>query len=412
MKILVVNKFLYNKGGSETYIFNLFEYMKKLGHKVEYFGMDDPNNIAGNSVEQNISNLDFKGNIFKKAFYPFRIVYSVEARTKIGKVIQNFKPDVIHLNNYNYQVTPSILYEIKKFGLPVIQTLHDPQLVCPYHRLYNYKKKENCEKCTDGKFLNCVSERCIDNSRLKSIIGAAESYIYRQLKTYDIVDYFISPSEFLKEKLNSMNINIPTGKFIVLHNFTKECMVEYNYNKKPYVLYFGRISVEKGIETLMAACKKLPKIKFKFVGSGEIENELKGISNIEFLGFKTGEELETLISEALFSIYPSEWYENCPMSVLESQMYGTPVIGANIGGIPELINDKIDGLLFIPGDVDDLTEKIIYLFENNELLKQYSYECINKVKKFSIQNYCDKLMHIYDLSIQKHILKGREYGYT
>ncbi len=407
MKILAVNKFLYNKGGSETYIFNLFDYMKMLGHEVEYFGMDDPNNIAGNSIGLDISNLNFKGNILKKASYPFKIVYSLEARKKIGKVIQNFKPDIIHLNNYNYQVTPSILYEIKKYNIPVVQTLHDSQLVCPYHRLYNYKKKETCEKCSNGKFRNCVFDKCIDDSILKSIIGAAESYIYRQLQTYDLVDYFISPSEFLKEKLISMKARISENKFIVLHNFTTENIIEYNDKKKPYVLYFGRISLEKGIQTLIEACKKLPQIKFVFVGSGEIEEDLKGISNIEFLGFKTGEALKSLINDALFSIYPSECYENCPMSVLESQMYGTPVIGANIGGIPELINDKKDGLLFEPGNVDDLTGKIKYLCENCEVLKLYSLRCIQKVKKFHLKHYSEKLLQIYNMSIKKHLNEGR-----
>ena len=403
MKILVVNKFLYNKGGSETYIFNLYEYMKKLGHEVEYFGMEDPNNIAGNSAKQYVSGMNFKGNIIKKATYPFKVIYSFEAKNKIGKVIRSFKPDVVHLNNYNYQITPSILYEIKKYNLPVIQTLHDPQLVCPYHRLYNYKKKENCEKCANGKFLNCVSQRCIDDSVLKSLIGAAESYIYHKLKTYDMVDCFISPSEFLKQKIFSMNCALTKDKFVVLHNFTNESIMEYNANKKLYVLYFGRISAEKGIQTLITVCKNLPHIKFRFIGSGELENELKDICNVEFLGFKSGEELKNIIREALFSIYPSEWYENCPMSILESQMYGTPVIGADIGGIPELIDNNIDGLLFRSGDANDLTDKIKYLYENNEILKQYSQKCIEKTKKFSIQKYYSNLMHTYNKAIQKHL---------
>jgi glycosyltransferase involved in cell wall biosynthesis len=406
MKILVVNKFLYNKGGSETYMFNLFGYMEKLGHQVDYFGMEDPDNIVGNSAAQYVPNIDFGGSILKKAIYPFRIIYSVQARKKIGKVIKNFRPDVIHLNNYNYQITPSILYEIKKYNLPVIQTLHDPQLVCPYHRLYNYREKRNCEKCRDGKFINCILHRCIDNSFAKSLMGAAESYIYRFLGTYSIVDTFICPSEFLKQKIISMNVNISRDKFIVLHNFTNLCIMEYNANTKPYVLYFGRISAEKGIRTLIKAGKELPEINFVFVGSGDIEHELDGIDNIEFVGFKSGEELKKIISEAKFSIYPSEWYENCPMSVLESQMYGTPVIGANIGGIPELIEDKFDGLLFRSGDADDLKDKIKYLYENEEVLKQYSIRCLEKVKKLSIEKYYSNLTHIYDAVIAKHSEMG------
>ena len=129
---------------------------------------------------------------------------------------------------------------------------------------------------------------------------------------------------------------------------------------------------------------------------------MKGIKNIEFVGFKTGNELKTLISEALFSIYPSECYDNCPMSVLESQTYGTPVIGANIGGIPELIDNNTDGLLFEPGNVDDMVEKIKYLYDNRDILNGYSDKCIEKVKKFSIDKYYDELMKIYNMAIEKH----------
>ncbi len=410
MKILVVNKFLYYKGGSETYMFHLFEYMKKLGHEIEYFGMEDSRNVVGNSAGENISNLDFNGNMLRKASYPFKVIYSLEAKSKISKVIKSFKPDIVHLNNYNYQVTPSIIYEIKKYNLPVVQTLHDPQLVCPYHRLYNNKRREYCEKCSGGRFVKCVTERCIDNSMLKSILGALEGYIYRQLGTYNYIDYFISPSHFLKEKIISMSSNISREKFRVLHNFTNSIITEYTAVKEPYVLYFGRISAAKGIQTLISACKNLPQIKFKFAGSGQLENELTGIDNVEFLGYKTGEELKNLISKALFSVCPSEWFENCPMSVLESQMYGTPVIGSNIGGIPELIKNNYDGLLFASGDSEDLTRKIKYLYDNDAILKRFSENCIKKAREFSIENYCEKLKNIYNLAIEKHLPTQRVSG--
>lgn len=410
MKILVVNKFLYNKGGSETYIFQLFNYLSNLGHDIEYFGIENPNNHVGNSAGESMKSMDFTGNLLSKISYPFRIVYSVEARKKIGKVINNFKPDIIHLNNYNYQITPSILYEIKKCNIPIVQTLHDPQLVCPYHRLYHYKRGENCEKCSDGKYVNCILQKCIDNSLLKSLVGAAESFLYNKLNTYENIDYFISPSQFLKNKMISMNVKVPKERIVVLHNFTNHNSLEYTVSKKPYVLYFGRLSREKGISTLIKACTKLQKIQFVFIGSGELEEDVKCIKNIEFLGFKKGDELRKIIGEALFSIYPSEWYENCPMSVLESQMYGTPVIGSNIGGIPELICDKKDGLLFEPGNVEDLVDKIRYLYENPEVLLKFSYQSIEKSKKFSIEKYTEELLDIYSMAQLKHLERGRLLG--
>ncbi|OPX44822.1 glycogen synthase [Ruminiclostridium hungatei] len=410
MRILVVNKFLYNKGGSETYIFQLFNYLSKLGHEIEYFGMENANNHVGNSACESMSSMDFSGTLFNKLSYPFKVVYSVEARKKIGRVIEKFKPDIIHLNNYNYQITPSILYEIKKYDIPVVQTLHDPQLVCPYHRLYNYTKGENCEKCSHGKFINCIFQKCIDNSLLKSVVGAAESYIYNKLGVYGNVDYFISPSRFLKNKMLSMNVKIPKDKIIILHNFTNNKTAEHTDNKKAYVLYFGRLSGEKGIHTLIKSCIKLPDIRFIFAGEGELEEEVQSVKNIEFIGFKKGDELKRIIAEALFSIYPSEWYENCPMSVLESQMYGTPVIGSNIGGIPELISDKMDGLLFEPGNVEDLTEKVKYLYEKPEILQRFSLACLEKARGFSIEKYTDELLDIYAMAGQKHRGRGKLLG--
>ncbi len=405
MRILVVNKFLFNNGGSETYIFKLFNRMRELGHEVEFFGMEDPRNIAGNSLGLGIKNLDFNGNVLKKGLYPLKIIYSFEANKKIDKVIRNFRPNIVHLNNYNYQITPSILYAIRKYNIPVVQTLHDPQLVCPNHKLFNNIYNRICEKCGDGKFGNCIAQKCIDNSYAKSIMGATESFIYKNLRTYNLIDYFISPSKFLKDKIFEMNAGLPAEKFVVLHNFVDE-RSKTGGVKKPYVLYFGRITTEKGIGTLIEACSRLPHIKFVFAGSGKLEEKLAGIQNILYLGFKGGEELKKYISEALFSVLPSECYENCPLSVLESQMYGTPVIGARMGGIPELINEGSDGLLVNPADVEDLVEKINYLYFNQELLQKFSSRCIKKINEFSIDKYIGTLIGIYNMSIQNHVMKS------
>ena len=405
MKILFINKFLYQKGGSETYLFNLASYMKNQGHSIDYFGMQDEKNIAGNSMQLSVSNMEFKGVTIGKVLYPFKIIYSHEARQKIRTIIEATKPDIVHLNNYNFQITPSILYEIKNYNIPVVMTLHDFQVVCPNHMMYLASRQQVCEECKGRKYLNCARNKCIHNSRIKSLLAAFEGALYYKLGTYEkYIDLFIAPSHFLKNKL--VEFGEKESKIKVLHNFTKESPKEYTANKQKYVLYFGRLSSEKGIDTLVKSCKKLPHIHFKFVGSGELENELKGVDNIEFLGFKSGTELSKLISEALFSVYPSEWYENCPMSVLESQMYGTPVIGADIGGIPELIRNNVDGLLFDPGNEDELSKKIRYLYENEKVLSQYSENCFNKAKDFSISKYYKDLMTYYDIAIEKH--KGQK----
>lgn len=180
---------------------------------------------------------------------------------------------------------------------------------------------------------------------------------------------------------------------MVLHNFIDD--VEWKETrKKDYVLYFGRFSEEKGIGTLMKACRELPEIQFVFAGTGSLETDINKISNIDNVGFQTGRQLETLIREAKFSVYPSEWYENCPFSVMESQMYGTPVLGADIGGIPELIQKGKTGELFQPGDALQLRDKIKKLWDNSELVEELSRNC-KDVSFDKIDQYCEKLMQIY-----------------
>lgn len=394
MKILMVNKFLYPKGGAETYCFDLAEYLKQMGHSIQFFGMEHDKNIVGNGMNLYVSNVDFKDIAINKIFYPFKIIYSLEAKRKIGKLINNYKPDIIHLNNINFQVTPSILYEIKKHKIPVIMTLHDFQLVCPNHMLFIEHRLQICEKCKGGKYINCIRNKCIHNSRIKSIVAAVESCLYKALGTYrEYIDHYISPSIFLKNKV--IEFGIDENKITQIHNFVTN-NEKINFVKKNYVLYFGRLSRQKGLKTFIEACKLLPDIRFVVAGAGEMEEELKGIDNINFVGFKTSNELKTLIGEALFSVCPSECYENCSMSVLESQMFGTPVIGANIGGIPELIYNNVDGLLFEPGDKNDLAEKIKYLYKDKNKINEFSEKCFTKVTKgFGLETYYQKLIELY-----------------
>lgn len=400
MKILMVNKFLYSKGGSESYVLGLSEYLINHGHCVQFFGMEDEKNIVGNNIDSYVSNFDFKNITIQKLFYPLKIIYSIEAKKKLGKLIEYFNPDIIHLNNFNFQITPSILYEIKKKNIPVVMTLHDFQIVCPNHMLYLENKNKVCEACKGKKYRNCVSNRCLHNSITKSIIATIESYLYHRLHVYEkYIDYYISPSEFLKNKFIEFGVN--GDNIYILHNFIPNGEL-MNTIKKNYVLYFGRLSIQKGIKTLIETCKKLNDIQFIIAGDGKFKDEIQGIKNINYVGFKNGDDLRILISEALFSILPSECYDNCPMSVLESQMLGTPVIGANIGGIPELIQDKKDGLLFEPGNIEDLTNKIKFLYSNRNILQQFSNKCIKKINKFSIDNYYKKLINIYNLALNYH----------
>lgn len=398
MRILLINKFLYPNGGSETYIFKLGNYLQSQGHEVQYFGMEHAGRCVGNVVNAYTSDMDFHGGSkLAKLTYPLKTIYSREARVQLRKVLDDFQPDVCHLNNFNYQLTPSIILEIVKWRkesghtCKIVYTAHDYQLVCPNHMCNNPNTHENCEKCLQGQFINCTKGRCIHGSRAKSLIGTLEAEFWKRKKVYRYLDQIICCSEFIKTKLDQNPMF--AEKTVVLHNFIEG--VEWKeVPKKDYVLYFGRFSEEKGIGTLLQVCKALPEIPFIFAGTGPLEEQVNNIGNITNVGFQSGENLERLIREARFSIYPSEWYENCPFSVMESQMYGTPVLGADIGGIPELIQEGKTGELFEPGNAEQLKTEIRRLWNKHQLLDSMSENCKN-VRLDKIDGYCEKLMKIY-----------------
>ena len=397
MKILMINKFLHPNGGSETYIFRLGDSLTARGHEVQYFGMEHEGRCVGNRVNAYTSDMDFHGGSkLAKLTYPIKTIYSSEARRKLRLVLEDFQPDVCHLNNFNYQLTPSILLEIakwKKEGHPcrVVYTAHDLQLVCPNHMCNNPNTGENCEKCLGGHFENCALGRCIHGSLAKSAIGTLEAMLWNGCGVYKNIDVMICCSEFLKRKMDSNPLF--AGKTLALHNFVDKAEKQET-EKQNYVLYFGRFSREKGIDTLIQVCKELPEIPFVFAGTGPLEEELAGVPNIQNVGFQRGQDLETLIRQARFSVYPSQWYENCPFSVMESQLYGTPVLGADIGGIPELIEEGKTGELFESGNAAQLKEKIKMLWENRDLTARYSENCAH-IRFDDVDTYTEKLLKLY-----------------
>lgn len=396
MRILLVNKFLYPKGGAETYIFKLGEMLSLNGHTVEYFGLQNDKNIVGNSADMYVSDMDFGEGIKKNLKAPFRIIYSSEARRKIRKVLKNFKPDVVHLNNIQFHLTPSIIIEAERYrkktgrNLKIVYTAHDYQLICPSHGLFD-SQINVCEKCLGGNYMHCLKTKCVKNSRMKSLLATADAYFWKYSKAYSYIDKIICPSHFLKSKLDTHERF--RNKTVAIHNFI-EPQSSADAEKGGYVLEFGHLSRDKGTNTLLKAAERLPDIHFVFAGYGKAEKDIEAVPNAEYVGFKTGDELKTLISRAVCSVYPSEWYENCPFSVIESQMYGTPVIGSRMGGIPELIREGETGLLFNAGSADELEEKLRYLLKTPDVLSRFTENCKHAVFE-TPETYYTKLMQIY-----------------
>ena len=394
MRILLINKFLYPNGGSETYIFKLGQQLMAMGHEVQYFGMEHEGRVVGNRVEAYTSDMDFHGGSkLSKLTYPVKTIYSSEARKKLRLVLEDFQPDVCHLNNFNYQLTPSIILEIRKWSKScrIVYTAHDYQLVCPNHMCRTVTTNENCEKCLGGYFLNCTKGKCIHGSLAKSVIGTLEGTFWKWMGIYKQIDTIICISEFMKAKLDQYPVL--ADKTVVLHNFVESDGVR-DAQKKDYVLYFGRFAQEKGIATLMNVAKELPEVPFIFAGSGPLEDQLKDVANIQNVGFQQGEALKKLIREARFTVCPSEWYEPFGLTIAESIVSGTPVLGADIGGIPELIQPGKTGELFESGNAADLKKNIEKMWNDRKLLAAMSANC--KPDCFmDVAQYARKLMTYY-----------------
>lgn len=400
MKILMVNKFLYSRGGAENYMLYLASQLEKLGHEVQYFGMYDEKNSVGNNAQKYTMNMDFHSKGLARFLYPFKIIYSFEAKKKLIEVIDDFKPDIIHMNNINFQLTPSVIYAAKKRKVPLVQTVHDYQMICPNHLLYNFKENEICEKCLSGKYSGCVKNKCIHGSGVKSILGAIEARFYKILKTYKKVDLYITPSRFLENKLLEAN-KLFSGKTKTIHNFIDKDKFKHQENSENYIGFAGRLSKEKGVDLIAAAAKLCPEHTFMVAGSGPDEDVLKGIENVKMVGFLSGEKLVEFMGKAKLLLVPSIWYENCPLSILESQCMGVPVLTMQNGGMAELVEDGVTGALLSQPTPEALAEKIkeTLLEDTYKTLKANCEKAHENI--LSVETYCEKLIEEYQTLVKR-----------
>lgn len=414
MRILLVNKYFYRKGGAETYFFALAEGLRALGHEVAFFSMQHPNNESSYWSKYFVSEKDYVGDIsaFKKVQEASTLIYSFEARRKFEALLEEFKPDVIHMNNVHRQLTLSILDApyLKKHHVPVVYTAHDYILLCPAYTMVN-GRGEVCDACLDKHFIHATKNVCVKGSRAKSALASMEAEFLKLHHSYDKIDLIIAPSEFMKSKLEEGGF---AGKVVALQNFLTDSQMEMARKvsnthkfedavdgKRPYFLFFGRLSKEKGILTLVRAFLKAAGLTAPYdstesegavrrtaessevandktflpsnwdlhiVGDGPGRSEIERLvadagseaaSRIQLLGYKSGEDLQREVGNARFSVLSSEWRENMPYSGLESLAAQTPIIGACIGGIPELVEEDKTGFTFESGNIADLKDGLL-----------------------------------------------------
>ena len=403
MKILLVNKFHNVKGGSETYYFALGDMLKKAGHEVIYFSMKDEKNVSCEQEEYFVENVDFNAPMGKLQTIKasLKILYSFESKKKFDKLLTDEKPDIIHLNIFQSQITGSIVDVAKKHKIPIVYTAHDLKSVCP-----NYQMMNNgvlCEKCIKGNYTNCFKTGCMKNSKLKSLLATMEAYMYKFKKTYEKIDLVITPSAFYKKKIDEAGV----FKCPIVHipNFLPEG-TEYSLSESGnYILYFGRLSHEKGTMTLLKAYEKANVDKpLYFVGTGPIEEQLEDyvkehnlIDKVKLLGFKSGDELKNIVKNSLCVVLPSEWYENGPYSIMEAMAFGKPVIVSSLGGLPEMVESGVNGFIAKPFDITDLSNIIgkMCVLDKEDIVKMGN-NSLNKSKiLFDNLKYVDSIVKYY-----------------
>lgn len=401
MRILQINTTHFRRGGADIVYLNTQKLLENRGHKVICFSQESENNEDANSNDYFVKETNYLDKSFLSKIYSIpKFFYSNESKNKLSKLIIDLKPDLAHIHLYKGFLTPSILQVLKNNNIPVIITLHDYGLLCPHNRMLD-GNMDICTRCVNGSALNCITHKCNRNNLMLSTISSLEFIFHKTFFPFDkYFDKIIAVSRFgqsIHQKSKSL-----FDKIVHLYNFYPNLnQTEINSKKGNYFLYFGRLAVEKGVETLLDAwLKEERKSKLKIVGTGELYEEFNkksnGRSDIEMVGYKSGDELNTLIQEASFIIVPSEWYENNPLTIIEAYANGKPVIGSNVGGIPEIINDGDTGYLFEMGSVNDLSEKI----KKAESIKdQEYYRLSTNARKFADENFSEESHYTSLLSI-------------
>ena len=405
MKVLLINRSHFIGGGADRVYLNTGELLQENNYEVAYFSAKNEYNIHAEHSQFFVENITPRNlSIFEKIRSARKYLYNTEASENINNLINEFKPDIAHIHLFYGTLSASIIKVLKKHKIPIVITIHDYRLLCPANAMLD-RHGVICEKCKKNRFYNCTLKRCSGGNIFYSSIITVEAYMRRfTIVPLKLIDHFIFVSQFSLNKHISFDKRY-SNKSSLLYNFT-DSSTNNSFIKGDYLLYYGRLSKEKGIINLINAAKGT-NAQLKIAGSGpqknEILNEIKGFENIEYVGFRSGLELTQLIEKCSFVVVPSEWYENNPMTIVEAFSLGKPVIGSNIGGIPELVCDDT-GIIFESGIISSLSDAI-YQAEITDMdeYKRISNNCLKfSEKHFSKENHFQSLVSIYQSLINEH----------
>ncbi len=390
MRVLQISHRHHIAGGSDAVFFATRRLLREAGHEVIPFCMADPQNRPSHWERFFPAGADTAS---ARLHDTIRYFYNSQARRNLNALLDHLgHVDVAHLHIYHGKQTPAILSVLRNRAIPVVHTLHEYKLACPVYTLE--RDGRPCLNCVRGSVLNVLRHRCKDGSLLRSGVMLAEMASARLLGDVRLVDRFICVSDFQRQIMR--RAGLPAERLVTLHNFVEPGIAEPGHDG--YLLYFGRIERLKGIETLVRAATRAG-TRLLIAGAGSWSDRLRSLTDatdhIDYLGFRQGDALARLVARARAVVVPSQWYENCPMSVLEAKAAGRPVIGADIGGIPELVRDGIDGFLFEAGNVASLEAAFRRLAAADH--ETLSRNALADVKaRFSPARHLQDLMRIYE----------------
>lgn len=379
MNILVVNWTWYPSGGDWTYVENVVNLYKQKGHNVIPFSMKDERNFKTPYSEYFIENIDYKKINKRSISAGVRVVaksiYSTEAQKNLERLLSAVNIDVAHINVIHHYITPTILKILKEKNIPIIWTLHEYTPICPESTFISHD--QICERCYGGAFYNCITHSCKKSSYLASTVAALENYVHQYLDYYAFVDHFVCPSVFVYNKFKQFNFH--ANKLVQLYHGYDYSEIDAARQKTKiphdrYIVFVGRLEKIKGAHTVLKAMVGCPEINLKIIGTGTQEDQLKdfkeknSLTNVSFEGKKSKQDTLQLINNADFLICASEWYEVLGFTVVEAMALGKPVVGSDIGAIPEMVLTDNTGLLFEPGNHEQLATMIQQLYNDNELI--------------------------------------------